>query len=142
MLDALREKKIGVRILLGIILGVLCLGMLLYLVPQDSSSQLTGTDVVAQVGDQTITTADVQDQLSKISRNGQIPASILPLYTQQVLDQLVFEKSLGLEADRLGLRVTDQEHADLIRKFVPTAFQGDTFIGMDRYAAEVQIDFR
>ena len=142
MLDALRDKKIGVRILLGIVLGVLCLGMLLYLVPQDTSSQLTGTDIVANVGNQTISIADVQQQLSRVSRNGQIPAAILPMYTQQILDQLIFEKSLSLEADRLGMRVTDQEHADLLKKFVPTAFQGDTFIGMDRYTAEVQTRFQ
>ncbi len=128
--------------MLGVIVAFLGIGMLLYLVPQDTGSQLTGTDVVAQVGNQKITIADVQDQLNRISRNGQIPASILPLYTQQVLDNLIFEKSLELEADRLGLRVTDEEHADLLRKLVPTAFQGDTFIGMDRYSAEVQARFQ
>ncbi len=142
MLDAIREKKVGVRILLGIVLGVLCLGMLLYLVPQDPTSQLTGTDVVAQVGDQTITMSDVQNQLDRITRGGQIPTVMVPLYTRQVIDQLIFEKSLALEADRLGLKVTDQEHADLLKKFVPTAFEGDTFIGMDRYTAEVQARFQ
>jgi peptidyl-prolyl cis-trans isomerase D len=142
VLDAIRGKKMGVRIMLGVILGFLCIGMLLYLVPQDTGTQLTGTDVVAQVGDQKITMADVQLQLDRISRNGQIPASIRGLYTQQVLDNLIFEKSLVLEADRLGLRVTDEEHADFLKKLVPTAFQGDTFIGMDRYAAEVQARFQ
>jgi peptidyl-prolyl cis-trans isomerase D len=142
VLDALREKKMGVRILLGIIVGVLGIGMLLYLVPQQSGNELTQADVVAQVGDQSITTADVQTQLSRISRNGQIPASILPLYAQQMLDQLVFEHSLELEADRLGLRVTDEEHADLLRKLVPTAYAGDTFIGMDKYTTEVQTRFQ
>ena len=48
MWDALREKKIGVRILLGIVVGVLGIGMLLYLVPQ-GTSDLTGTDAVADV---------------------------------------------------------------------------------------------
>ena len=142
MLDALRGKKMGVRIMLGVILGILCIGMLLYLVPQDTGTELTGTDVVAQVGDQKITMADVQEQLDRISRNGQIPASIRGLYTQQVLDNLIFEKSLVLEADRLGLRVTDEEHADFLKKLVPTAFQGDTFIGMDRYTAEVQARYQ
>ncbi|MBZ5644929.1 MAG: peptidylprolyl isomerase [Acidobacteriia bacterium] len=132
----------GVRIMLGVILGILCIGMLLYLVPQDTGTELTGTDVVAQVGDQKITMADVQEQLDRISRNGQIPASIRGLYTQQVLDNLIFQKSLVVEADRLGLRVTDEEHADFLKKLVPTAFQGDTFIGMDRYAAEVQARFQ
>jgi peptidyl-prolyl cis-trans isomerase D len=140
--DALREKKIGVRILLGVVVGILGLGMLLYLVPQQSGNELTQADVIAQVGNQTVTTADVQTQLNRISRNGQIPASILPLYAKQMLDQLVFERSLELEAERLGLRVTDEEHASLLRKLIPTAYSGDTFIGMDKYTTEVQTRFQ
>jgi peptidyl-prolyl cis-trans isomerase D len=140
--DVIREKKFGVRIILGIFIGAIAISMLLYLVPQQSGSELTGADVVAQVGNQTITTADVQTQLNRISRNGQIPPGILPLYARQSLDQLVFERSLEMEADRLGMRVTDEEHADLLRKIVPTAFAGDTFIGMDKYTTEVQTRFQ
>ncbi|MCU1342591.1 MAG: Peptidylprolyl isomerase [Candidatus Acidoferrum typicum] len=142
MWDAIREKKFGVRILLGVFLGAISISMLLYLVPQQSGSELTGADVVAQVGNQTITTSDVQTQLNRISRNGQIPRGILPLYARQSLDQLIFERSLELEADRLGMRVSDEEHADLLRKIVPTAFAGDTFIGMDKYTTEVQARFQ
>jgi peptidyl-prolyl cis-trans isomerase D len=140
--DAIREKKLGVRILLGVFLGAISISMLLYLVPQQTGSQLAGADVVAQVGNQTITTSDVQTQLNRISRNGQIPRGILPLYARQSLDQLIFERSLELEADRLGMRVSDEEHADLLRKIVPTAFAGDTFIGMDKYTTEVQARFQ
>jgi peptidyl-prolyl cis-trans isomerase D len=139
--DALREKKLGVRILLGIVVGVLGIGMLLYLVPQ-GTADLAGSDTVAQVGDQAISVSDVQAALGRISRNGQIPPTLVPLYTQQVLDQLILEKSLAFEADRLGLRVTDEEHADLLKKLVPTAFAGETFIGMDRYTTEVQTRFQ
>jgi peptidyl-prolyl cis-trans isomerase D len=140
--DAIREKKFGVRILLGVFLGAISISMLLYLVPQQTGSELTGADVVAQVGNQTITTSDVQTQLNRISRNGQIPRGILPLYARQSLDQLIFERSLELEADRLGMRVSDEEHVDLLRKIVPTAFAGDTFIGMDKYTTEVQARFQ
>ena len=142
MWDAIREKKFGVRILLGVFLGAISISMLLYLVPQQTGSEITGADVVAQVGNQTITTSDVQTQLNRISRNGQIPRSILPLYARQSLDQLIFERSLELEAERLGMRVTDEEHANLLRKIVPTAFAGDTFIGMDKYTNEVQARFQ
>lgn len=141
MWDALRERKTGVRIILGVVVAGLGISMLLYLVPQ-GTNDLTGSETVAQVGDQVISVADVQDQLNRIARNGPIPPALQPLYTQQVLDGLIFEKSLALEAQRLGLRVTDQEHADLLRKLVPTAFSGDTFIGMDRYTAEVQARFQ
>jgi len=139
--DALREKKIGVRILLGIVVGVLGIGMLLYLVPQ-GTNDLNGSDMVAQVGDQPISVVDVQNQLSKNTRGSQIPPALQPIYTQQALDQLIDEKMLALEADRMGLRVSDEEHADLLKKLVPTAFTGDTFIGYDRYSAEVQARFQ
>ena len=141
MWDALREKKIGVRIMLGIVVGILGIGMLLYLVPQ-GTNDLTGSDAVAQVGDQTVSVVDVQTQLSKSTHGTQIPPALLPIYTQQALDQLIEEKMLALEADRMGLRVSDEEHAELLKKLVPTAFTGDTFIGMDRYTAEVQSRFQ
>ncbi len=141
MWDALREKKIGVRILLGIVVGILGVGMLLYLVPQ-GTDDINSADTVAQVGDQTISVVDVQNQLSKTTHGTQIPPALLPIYTQQALDQLVDQKMLAVEAQRLGLRVTDAEQADLLKKLVPTAFTGDTFIGMDRYSAEVQSRFQ
>ncbi len=59
MWDAIREKKFGVRILLGVFLGAISISMLLYLVPQQTGNEITGADVVAQVGNQTITTSDV-----------------------------------------------------------------------------------
>src|SRR6202521_54708 len=127
--------------MLGIVVGFLGIGMLLYLVPQ-GTNDLTASDAVAQVGDQTISVVDVQNALSKTTRSGQIPPALLPAYTQQALDQLIDEKMLALEADRMGLRVSDEEHADLLKKLVPTAFAGDTFIGMDRYTVEVQSRFQ
>jgi peptidyl-prolyl cis-trans isomerase D len=139
--DALREKKIGVRILLGIVVGILGVGMLLYLVPQ-GTNDLNAADTVAQVGDQTITVVDVQNQLSKSTRGSQIPPALVSIYTQQALDQLIDQKMLALEADRMGLRVSDEEHADLLKKLVPTAFTGETFIGYDKYSAEVQARFQ
>ena len=141
MWDALREKKLGVRIMLGVVVGILGIGMLLYLVPQ-GTNDLSASDAVAQVGDQTISVVDVQNQLSKSTRGSQIPPALVPIYTQQALDQLIDQKMLALEADRMGLRVSDEEHADLLKKLVPTAYTGDAFIGMDRYTTEVQTRFQ
>ena len=110
MWDALREKKIGVRIMLGVVVGILGIGMLLYLVPQ-GTDDLNGADVVAQVGDQKISVVDVQNQLSKNTRGSQIPPALQTIYTEQALDQLIDEKMLAVEAARMGLRVSDEEHA-------------------------------
>jgi peptidyl-prolyl cis-trans isomerase D len=132
--NALRKRdKLGVRIMLGAVVCMLGMGMLLYLVP----GQFTGTgptaDVVADVGGQQITIVDVRQQLARIQQSGAIPQGLQALYAQQVLNQLVFDKALTLEAARLGIRITDQERADRIRQLVPDAFVGNTFVGRDAY---------
>jgi peptidyl-prolyl cis-trans isomerase D len=136
------NRKVGVRIVLGIVVGFLGIGMLLYLVPGQGGTTTQSADVVATVGDSQITINDVQQQLERIERGGQLPAAMAPLYAQQVLKQLVLQHALDLEADRLGLRVTDEDRRDRILQLVPTAFQGDTFVGMDQYAAAVQERFQ
>jgi peptidyl-prolyl cis-trans isomerase D len=116
--------------------------MLLYLVPQTPGTGEASPETVATVGDQTVSAAEVRQQLSEISQRNQIPKQLEALYAQQILNQLVFQKSLEYEAKRLGIQVSDQERADRIRQYLPTAFKGDTFVGMDRYSAEVQARFQ
>jgi len=55
---------------------------------------------------------------------------------------LIFQKEIEYEARRLGVTVSDQERADRIRQYVPSAFNGETFVGMDAYAREVQTRFQ
>jgi peptidyl-prolyl cis-trans isomerase D len=136
--DALRKKNLGVRIMLGVIVAFLGVGMLVYLIPGAGTTTESAADIVAQVGDAPITVTDVRTELGKIEQGGQIPQALEPLYAQQVLRQLVFEKELELEAQNLGISVTDQERADRIRQMIPTAFEGDSFIGIERYTTEVQ----
>jgi peptidyl-prolyl cis-trans isomerase D len=112
---------------------MLGLGMLLYLVPGQFTGAEPQADVVASVGGQEITIVQVRQQLARIQQTGSIPAPLQALYAQQVLNQLVFDKALDLEAVRLGVRVSDQERADRIRQLVPDAFNGNTFIGRDAY---------
>src|SRR5208337_4614371 len=136
------NKKTGVRILFGVVIGLLAVSMLLYLVPQGPNSAETSTDVVARVGDQTVTLADVHQKLDDIRRNNPIPKQVEALYARQILNQLVFQKEVEYEARRMGITVSEKERADRIRMYVPSAFNGDTFVGMDAYAREVQQRFQ
>jgi len=138
MWKALRKRDVLVRILLGVVVVMLAAGMLIYLVPGQGTSTGSPADIVAEVGGQPVTAVEVRRQLLRIERGGNIPRALEPLYTQQIVNQLVFERMLELEAKRLGLRVTDEERAERIRQMMPTAFAGETFVGMDRYAAEVE----
>jgi peptidyl-prolyl cis-trans isomerase D len=138
VLKSLHKKNLGVRIMLGVIVGLLGVGMLLYLIPGQGTDSVSAADVVATVDNQSITVTDIRSQLGRIERTGAIPAALEPLYAQQVLNELVFQKELAIEAKQLGITVTDQERADRIRQLVPTAFVGGTFVGNDQYAAQVE----
>src|SRR6201998_3866207 len=142
MAGAFGNQKTGVRILFGVIIGMLALSMLLYLVPQGPGGSEAAGDVVAKVGDQSVTLADISQQLNEIRRNNHVPRQMEGLYANQILKQLVFQKEVEYEAKRLGITVTDKERADRIKQFLPTAFNGDTFVGMDAYAREVQQRFQ
>ena len=138
MFNSLHKKNLGVRIMLGVIVGLLGAGMLLYLIPGQGTETVAAADVVATVDNQSITVTDIRAQLARIERTGSIPAALEPLYAQQVLNELVFQKELDLEAQQLGITVTDRERVDRIRQLIPTAFAGGTFVGNDQYAALVE----
>lgn len=136
------SSKTGYRIILGGVIGLIALSMLLYLVPQGPSTAEVSTDSVALVGDLTVTVADVRKQLNEVEQRNQLPKQMEGFYAQQILKQLVFQKEIEYEAKRLGIRVSPDEIADRIRQFLPTAFNGDTPVGMDQYAAQVQSRFQ
>ena len=136
------SRKTGYRILLGVVVLVLGGSMLLYLVPQTPGTGEASPETVATVGDETVSALEVRQQLSEIAQRNPIPKQMEGFYAQQILNQLVFQKALEYEAKQLGIRVSDQERADRIRQLLPTAYNGDTFVGMDSYSTQVQERFQ
>src|SRR6266481_1902543 len=141
MAGAFDQRKLGVRILLGAVIGVLGIGMLSYLLPTGPTADSESNDTVAKIGDQTVTLADVRQQLSEIERRNQVPKPLEGLYARQILSQLVYTKEVQYEAARLGIKVTDEEIADRVKQYLPTAFNGGNPVGMDQYAQQVQQRF-
>src|SRR5579862_9723439 len=138
------RQQLFSRILLGAVVLVLAGGMLLYLVPSmpGNGAEAASTETVATIGNESVSMTEVRQQLAEIEQRNQVPKALESLYAQQILKQLVFQKEIEYEAKRLGIRVSDEERAERIRQFLPTAYDGGTFVGMDRYAAEVQARFQ
>src|SRR2546425_2114224 len=107
MFEALQKKKLGVRILLGVVLGLISIGMLVYLIPGQGSSTGSRADTVAEVGGQPITILEVQHQLQRLSSGGRGSKALEPLFPPQILKPVVFQPLLGMGGARPGLRVTD-----------------------------------
>jgi peptidyl-prolyl cis-trans isomerase D len=127
-----------VKIVLGLVLGLVSLGMLLYLVPMPTTPLDAGSDGLADVAGQRITAGDVQRQLNLISQRQPIPQQLRGFYAKQIFDQLVFNRMLEIEAARLGIGVTDQELADRIRQILPQAFPKGQWVGAQAYSDMVQ----
>jgi len=115
----LDTKKTGVRILLGIVVGVIAVSMLLYLVPGMGSANITNADVVAEVDGQPVSVDEVLEQRARLESNGQMPPQMARFYTAQIVDNLVLERMMEAEAKRLGITVSESEVADRIQAMVP-----------------------
>ena len=143
MLKSIQQRDLDrnrwVKITMSILLGIICLSMLTYLIPGLGSASFNNNpDAVATVNGEPITAIDVQRQLNTALHGQSVPDVLKGLYAKQVLDQLIFKRALALEADRLGIRVTNQELSDRIKQIIPTAWNGDTWL-KDRYTTEVQM---
>src|SRR3989442_11293498 len=106
MFEALQKKKLGVRILLGVVLGLISIGMLVYLIPGQGSSTGSRADTVAEVGGQPITILEVQHQLQRLSSGGRNSQALETPYSQQILKQLGFQRPLELEGQPPSPRTT------------------------------------
>ena len=142
MAGAKDQTKLGYRILLGAVVLLLGGSMLLYLVPQTPGVGEVSTDTVAKVGDESITVAEIRQQLDQVMQRNPAAKVMEPIYAQRILTDLVSQKEIEYEAKRLGITVSDQERANRIRQYLPTAFNNGAFVGMNRYAAEVQARFQ
>jgi peptidyl-prolyl cis-trans isomerase D len=129
------------KIFIGVILVSISVIMVITLVPGLTSSTGSSPDAVATVDGQDISMVEVQTLLQREMRGQNVPKMLQSFYAKQVVDQLVFQHALELEADRLDIRVTPEEQADRIKQYLPSAFVGDAWIGKDKYALEVQQRF-
>jgi peptidyl-prolyl cis-trans isomerase D len=92
------------------------------------------------VGGEKITTYDVQQGVLQMGRSNQVPSEMLWLYTAQVLDQMVLEKASALAAERMGLRVSEED-LRMRLQLIPELFPDGKFIGREEYEMMVMNRF-
>jgi len=146
MLDRMRRHKN----ILKWSLAVVVLTFILLYIPDFVSTRPDGTgaapgEVVAEVGGREVTAGEFQQRyISQIQayRNqlgGSINTSLLRQLgvDQQILNQMIEEQVALIEADRNGIRVTDDELAQQIMS-IPGLQENGQFIGEARYQQLLQ----
>jgi glyoxylase-like metal-dependent hydrolase (beta-lactamase superfamily II) len=95
---------------------------------------------VAKVAGEPVTTLDVQREArmmlrQQFPRGGAQTEMLLPYFSERAAQTLISRKALVAEAQRLGLRVTDDEARDELQQgmYAATFFPGGKFVGQQQY---------
>ena len=130
-----RSRAKLVKYLLTAFLLVLALSMLTYLIPGfGSSTDSSSGQVIAEIGKDTLTTLDAERGLRRALQSRQMPPELAQLYVPQIIDQMISERALAYEAQRLGFDVSKTELADAIQTAIPQLFPNGQFAGKEAYA--------
>ena len=137
------------KIILGGMLLVICAAMVITLVPGGIGSSIglggPGQGVLANVAGEPVTTLEVQREARQMlrqqfPRGGEQAAMLLPYFAERAAQNLISRKVLVAEAERLGLRATDEEVRDELQhgRYAPTFFPGGNFVGQQQYESILQ----
>jgi len=138
------------KVILGGLLTVICVFMVITLVPGFGSTDFFGTrgpgrGIVATVAGNEITTLEVQRQARdmvrrQFPRGGAQSSMLLPFFAKQAAEELITRNAMIAEADRLGLRATDEDVRDELQhgRYAVAFFPNGTFIGQAAYEERLQ----
>src|SRR5437867_13391468 len=73
-------------------------------------------------------------------RGGAQMAMLMPFFAQRAAENLISQKAILVDAERLGLRVNDHELSDELQhgRYAQAFFPGGSFIGQEAYEARIQ----
>ena len=137
------------KIILGGVLLIICGSMVITLVPGGLGSAFgfgaPPRGVVARVAGEDVTTLEVQREAQQMLRQqmpkaGAQAAMLLPFFASRAADNLINQKVLLVEAERLGLRANDEELRDELQhgRYAQVFFPEGKFIGQDEYEARLR----
>jgi peptidyl-prolyl cis-trans isomerase D len=134
MFDLFRSRAKAVKILLGGLLLLVALSMVVTLIPGYGSGGAGQDQVIAQIGKETVTARDIQQQMQAAMRNKAFPAEMAGYYVAQLIDEMITTRSLVYAAKQAGIEVTDADVVRFLRVNFPQLFPQGQFIGQDSYA--------
>ncbi|HZQ24990.1 MAG TPA: peptidyl-prolyl cis-trans isomerase [Terriglobales bacterium] len=140
------------KIVLGGLLLLICAAMVITLVPGGLGSDLgfggPPAGVVAKVAGQNVTVNEVQQQAKQMLRQqfpkgGAQMGMLLPFFASRAAEQLINEKAIVAEAQRMGLHASDEEVRDELQHggLGTYLFPGGNYIGDEAYEDFVSRNF-
>jgi peptidyl-prolyl cis-trans isomerase D len=121
MFDLFRSRDKAVRITLSVLLGLVGLSMVTYLIPTTGTDTGNTADrtVVASIGKDELTSQQVSRVIQNMTRSRQLPSELLAIYVPQIVQQMITDRAMAYEANRLGMRVSSDETENAILDSLP-----------------------
>jgi len=138
------------KVVLGGLLTIICAAMAITLIPGGLGSDVVGLGgpgqgVVASVAGEPVTTVEVQREARQMlrqqfPRGGEQATDAASLFAERAAQNLISRQAIIAEAQRVGLRVTDDEVRDELQhgRYSATFFPGGNFVGQQKYEAILQ----
>lgn len=138
MFDLFRSREKSVRYVLGFLLGLVALSMVITLVPGYSGlvgGGASNPQIVAEIGDETLTILDVRRVIDRELRGNRIQRGMESIYIPMFVQQMVSERALAYQAKRMGFNLTEKELSEAVASLVPQLFENGKFVGKEVYAS-------
>ena len=124
------------KYLLVFFLAIVSLGMILVFTPLGGGDMQQGgsTDVLASIGGAKITMQDLRDRIDTRLRNSSLGSNpqLVPVVAGTMLDQMVLNQAMAMQARKMGLEVSDQELRAALQQ-LPWLYPNGKFVGMQQY---------
>jgi peptidyl-prolyl cis-trans isomerase D len=136
MFDLFRRKDTNLRVLLGVLLGLVAFSMVITLIPGFGSAGFGlpgGEENVAKVCGEPVTSREVRIKLQQMLNRTQLPPDSAAIFIPQFVDQLVNVKAVACFAEERGMLASDEAVAKKIQKDVPALWQNGKFVGAQMY---------
>jgi peptidyl-prolyl cis-trans isomerase D len=151
MIRFLQSSGKATKTILGGMLLLICGAMVITLVPGGMLGDAFGfggvqQGVLAKVGNEEVSVTEVDttaQRLGQMRFGTRPPAQLMPYLRQAAAEQLITQRALLVEAERMGFKVTDAELRDALTKgqIGQMLFPNGQFVGQPQYEQFVNQQF-
>ena len=141
MFNLFRSGAKFTKYMLGGLLLIVAASMVTYLIPSSgltTASSTGGENVLAEVGNSTITVDDAKAAADRLVTGGQLPKDAVEVYLPQLVDQMVQDRAATYAFEKLGLAVTDEEVLTGLMSVYPQFFKDGKLAAPDQLEAALQ----
>ena len=154
MIRFLQKDTRITKIIFGVIIGVTCILMVIFLVPGIFSGTASSSTTYASIrhggilgrflpAQDSVSVQDVQDVATSMMQGQQIPSALMPMLMQEASQQVIQQRILLDEAHKLGIRATNADVRNYLHSGVwgEYLFPDGKFIGTQAYAQFISDNF-